>query len=82
MIVGAAREQRVVARASLRWRGRASLALGRIDAALVVLGDRLVAAALDRRERRNWTATGFIYAAAAEMASVLLRLDPSRDSPR
>ena len=29
-----------------------------------------------RPERRLWTATGFVYAAAAELASVLVRLDP------
>ena len=27
-------------------------------------------------ERRNWVAAGFLYAAAAEVASVLVRLDP------
>ena len=27
-------------------------------------------------ERRNWVAAGFLYAAAAEIASVLVRLDP------
>ena len=27
-------------------------------------------------ERRNWAAAGFLYAAAAEIGSVLLRLDP------
>ena len=35
----------------------------------------LAAVALLTRERRNWTAAGFFYAAAAEMASVLVRLD-------
>ena len=51
------------------------LAIGRIDAALVTLGIGLVAVAAITPERRNWTATGFLYAAAAEFASVLVRLD-------
>jgi phosphatidate cytidylyltransferase len=51
------------------------LALGRIEAALIALALGLVAVAWLSPERRNWTATGFFYAAAAEMASVLLRLD-------
>ena len=52
------------------------LAIGRIDAALVVLAVGLVAVALIAPERRNWAAAGFLYAAAAEIASVLVRLDP------
>ena len=40
-----------------------------------VLGVGLVAVALITPERRNWTAAGFFYAAAAEIASVLVRLD-------
>ncbi len=52
------------------------LASGRIDAALVVLGVGLVAVAAIVPERRNWAVAGFLYAAAAEMASVLVRLDP------
>jgi phosphatidate cytidylyltransferase len=51
-------------------------ALGRIDAALIVLGVGLVAVASIVPERRDWAAAGFLYAAAAEIASVLLRLDP------
>ena len=53
-----------------------ALAIGRIDAALVVLAIGLVAVALISPERRNWTAAGFFYAGAAEIASVLVRLDP------
>lgn len=52
------------------------LMAGRLGAALVVLGVGLVAVALLSPERRNWSATGFLYAAAAEVASVLLRLHP------
>jgi phosphatidate cytidylyltransferase len=40
-----------------------------------VLAIGLVAVGLMTTERRNWTAAGFLYAAAAEIASVLLRLD-------
>ena len=51
-------------------------AIGRLDAALIVLGVGLVAVVSIAPERRNWAAAGFLYAAAAEIASVLLRLDP------
>jgi phosphatidate cytidylyltransferase len=49
------------------------LASGRLDASLVVLALGLVATALLSPQRRGWAAAGFIYAAAAEMASVLVR---------
>jgi phosphatidate cytidylyltransferase len=77
MIVGAARETRVIAPgvAALAV-GGLCLASGRIDAALVVLAVGLAAVALLSPQRRIWTATGFVYAAAAEIASVLVRLDP------
>jgi len=52
------------------------LAVNRLDTALVVLGVGLAAVAAIAPERRNWTAAGFLYAAAAQIASVLLRLDP------
>lgn len=52
------------------------LAIGRIDAALVVLGVGLVVVAVITPSQRNWSALGFLYAAVAEIASVLLRLDP------
>jgi phosphatidate cytidylyltransferase len=51
-------------------------AVGRLDAALVVLSVGFVAVASIAPERRGWAAAGFLYAAAAEIASVLLRLDP------
>jgi phosphatidate cytidylyltransferase len=76
MIVGLARQTRVSAS------GVAALAIGgicliagRIDAALIVVAIGLVAVVLVSPERRNWTATGFLYAAAAEIAAVLVRLD-------
>jgi phosphatidate cytidylyltransferase len=50
--------------------------VGRLDAALIVLGGGFIAVASIAPERRNWAAAGFLYAAAAEVASVLLRLDP------
>ena len=52
------------------------LAMNRLDTALVVLGVGLVAVAAIAPERRNWAAAGFLYAAAAQIASVLLRFDP------
>jgi phosphatidate cytidylyltransferase len=51
-------------------------AIGRLDVALMVLGAGLVAVASIAPERRSWAAAGFLYAAAAEIASVLVRLDP------
>jgi phosphatidate cytidylyltransferase len=52
------------------------LAAHRFDAAMVVLAVGLVIVAAIAPERRIWAAAGFLYAAAAEIASVLLRLDP------
>jgi phosphatidate cytidylyltransferase len=52
------------------------LAIGRLDVALIVLAIGLVVAVSMAPERRNWVAAGFLYAAAAEIASVLVRLDP------
>jgi phosphatidate cytidylyltransferase len=76
MIVGMARAPAVVGSgaAALAIAGLC-LALGRIDAALTALALGLAAVAWLSPERRNWTATGFLYAAVAELASVLLRLD-------
>jgi phosphatidate cytidylyltransferase len=76
-IVGAARERRVVAS------GVAALAIagfclvtGRIDVALVAIVLGFACVVLLSPERRVWVATGFFYAAAAQIASVLMRLDP------
>jgi len=38
----------------------------------------LVVSALSSPERRNWVAAGFLYAATAEVASVLVRLDVAK----
>jgi phosphatidate cytidylyltransferase len=75
-IVGTAREMPVIASgvAALAIAGFC-LASGRIDAALVVMILGFAAVALLSAEQRIWTATGFAYAAAAELASVLVRLD-------
>ncbi|MBR1225532.1 MULTISPECIES: phosphatidate cytidylyltransferase [unclassified Bradyrhizobium] len=77
MVVGRAADKRVVVSgvAALALAGLC-LAIGRIDAALAVLAVGLVAVALITPAQRNWSAAGFCYAAVAEVASVLLRLDP------
>ena len=77
-IVGAAPRMPVVASgtAGLAIAG-GCLALGRIEAALVALALGLVVVALLSRERRSWAAAGFGYAAAAELASILIRRDPA-----
>ncbi len=52
------------------------LALDRIEASLVCFGLGFAAVAVMTPERRVWAATGFAYAAAAGLASALVRLDP------
>jgi phosphatidate cytidylyltransferase len=75
-IVGAARETRVVATGTVALAiAGLCLASGRIDAALLVLALGFAGVALLSPVRRIWVATGFCYAAAAEIASVLVRLD-------
>ena len=75
-IVGRARETRVMVSgvAALAVAGLC-LAIGWIEAAFAVLAIGFIGVALIATEPRNWTAAGFFYAAAAEMASVLVRLD-------
>ena len=77
MVVGLVADKRVVVSGvvALALSGLC-LAIGRIDAALAVLAVGLVAVALITPAQRNWSAVGFLYAAVAEIASVLLRLDP------
>lgn len=58
--------------------GGICFAVGRIDAALIVLPLGLISVLWTAPERRGWAAAGFCYAAAAEIASVLLRLDPAK----
>jgi phosphatidate cytidylyltransferase len=77
MIVAAARETRVTAAGvvALAISGLC-LALGRIDAAFLALVVGVIGVALfASAERRLWVVSGFLYAAAAEIASVLVRLD-------
>ncbi|MGJ4996003.1 phosphatidate cytidylyltransferase [Bradyrhizobium sp. HKCCYLS3077] len=50
-------------------------AFGLIDFAVVVLALGLVAVAALAAGRRLWAAAGFVYAAGAELASVLVRFD-------
>jgi phosphatidate cytidylyltransferase len=78
-IVGASREARVVAAGvvALAISGLC-LATGRIDAAFLALVIGLAGVALLSSQRRRWTAAGFLYAAAAEIASVLVRLDQAK----
>ena len=76
MIAGAAGERRVVASGGVALAiSGLCLATGRIDAALAALILGLAAVAALSPERRHWTVAGFFYAAAAEIASVLVRLD-------
>jgi phosphatidate cytidylyltransferase len=76
-VVSAARAIRVtvsgsVALAIAGW----CLAAGQINVSLAALAVGFAAVALLSPERRGWSAAGFLYAAAALVASVLLRLDP------
>ncbi|MCC8941087.1 phosphatidate cytidylyltransferase [Bradyrhizobium sp. Arg68] len=79
MVTDVGREFRVVGPgvAALLLAGLGLIA-GRIDAALIVLAIGAVAVALTSGERRNWATTGLLYAAAAEVASVLVRLDTAK----
>jgi phosphatidate cytidylyltransferase len=79
MVVGGAADKRIVVSGVIALVVAGfCLAIGRLDAALVVLAIGLVAVGLMTAERRNWTAAGFLYAAVAEIASVLLRLDAAK----
>jgi phosphatidate cytidylyltransferase len=77
MIVGAARQTRLTAAGvvALVIAGFC-LASGYLDVSLLVLALGFAGVALLSPERRAWTAAGFFYAASAEIASVLVRLDP------
>jgi phosphatidate cytidylyltransferase len=77
MIVGVARETRMVASGAIALAlAGLCLGLGRIDAALLALAIGLAVVAVLSQGQRNWTATGFGYAATAQVASVVVRLDP------
>jgi phosphatidate cytidylyltransferase len=75
-VVGEARQTRVVASGGVALAlAGFCLAIGHAEASLLVLALGLAATALLASERRIWVAAGFGYAAAAEIASVLVRLD-------
>src|SRR5579871_1914431 len=76
MVVGAAREMRLMASgtAALIFAG-ISLAIGWIETAALLLGLGLVVVVLLASQRRAWSGAGFLYAGAAQMSSVLVRLD-------
>jgi phosphatidate cytidylyltransferase len=54
------------------------LVLGNVNAALVVLALGLVAVTFRASEPRIWAIAGFLYAAAAQMAAVAVRLDKAQ----
>ena len=76
MIIGAGRNAGVIATgtAALSLSGFC-LASGRIEAALVTMVLGVVSVAFICPGKRAWIAVGLCYAAAAEIASVLVRLD-------
>jgi len=74
-VVGAARIGAIVAGATALLIAGICLGWGRVDAPLVVLALGLAAVTWLSPPLRRWTAAGFCYAAAAEIASVLIRLD-------
>lgn len=78
MVVGLVREWRatVPGVAALAIAGICLMA-GRLEAAVAVLGGGLAVVALLSPERRGWSSGGFLYAAAAEVASVLVRQNPA-----
>ena len=51
------------------------LAVGRVEAALVVLGLGLIAVAVRSSAPRLWMIAGYFYAATAQLAAVVVRLD-------
>ena len=76
MVVGLAGERRAIIGATIALAiAGAGLASGRIEAAWIVLAVGLVAVAVLSSRLRGWSAAGFIYAAAAQMASALVRFD-------
>ena len=75
-IIGVAREARIAGSGAVALAiAGVCLATTRIDAALVALALGLAAIALLSPRQRIWATAGYCYAAAAEIASVLVRLD-------
>ena len=54
------------------------LAVARVEAALAVLAIGLVAVFLRASQSRPWVVAGYLYAALAQLASVVVRLDPAQ----
>jgi len=77
-VVGSAREKRVVAAGVVAF-AVAGLCLGfaRVELALAALALGVAAVALLSVRQRRWSSAGFLYAGAAQIASVLVRLDPA-----
>ena len=76
MVIGDARTTRVVAAGIIALAvSGLCLELGRPDVSLAALTLGLAGVTLLSTQSRGWAATGFCYAAAAEIASVLVRLD-------
>jgi phosphatidate cytidylyltransferase len=76
MIVGAGREAKVVASGIVALAlSVVCLAAGRIDASLLASALGLGVVAWLSKARRHWNAAGFLYATAAAIASVMVRLD-------
>jgi phosphatidate cytidylyltransferase len=77
-VVGSAREKSVVA-AGVVALAVAGLCLGfaRVELAVAALALGIAATALLSVRQRRWTSAGFLYAGAAQMASVLVRFDPA-----
>ena len=75
-VVGSARETAVIATGGIAL-AIAGLCLGfaRVELALAALGLGVAVTALLSSRQRGWTSAGFFYAGAAQMASVLVRLD-------
>ena len=76
MIVGLVQNKRALVAGTVALSAAGlGLALGRLDLALGILALGLAGVTLLSPRKRGWAATGFCYAAAAEIASVLVRLD-------
>jgi phosphatidate cytidylyltransferase len=76
MVVGASRETRVTASGALALLiAGVCFAIAGIETAALILAVGLAAVVLLAAERRGWSAAGFLYAALAQIASILVRLD-------
>jgi len=76
MVVGEVRARSVTVSGALALAlSGGCLALGLLDFALVALGLGLVVVAVLAAGHRSWAAAGFVYAAAAELASFMVRFD-------